>query len=112
LNTFEEFLISNGIIDSHFNEFKISDWFDDIKLSYSNSKKTVNINFEGCYEINLKHDITYKKEVGIKNSFKYFIQDIEIHSVDEKFKISIKAWPLDAEILCNQIKITESSNNL
>lgn len=98
--------------DMGIDELSISNYFDEVSISYYNEKKII-YKFLSCYKILANHCLDYDKEQydvnGKRDLPPCFLQDISVEDIiidDTKlYKVIIDAHPLDLEIWCKNINI-------
>ena len=100
-------LISIGVIDTPIKGINIDAWFQGACISFVSMDGTVNCHFIQCYEIIMKHDSTYCKNVAIDGSrdYEYFVHEIEIVEKRGFYHFNLIAWPLECQIVCKEIEL-------
>lgn len=112
MNNLKDELVNLGVIDRPLLTLKIDDWFDNMKISFIgyNDKKVI-CEFRQCFEITLNHDKNYSKNIKTDKSkdYEYFVQDIQVATDKEIYRIKISAWPLEATIECKDVLLSFES---
>lgn len=115
MGKFEETMINLGAIDTPIERLGIDEWFENVIIAFQGKENIGNVVciFKQCYEVSLKHDVTYDKGKNSEGAlnYKYFIQDIHVENYKESLCFKISAWPLDGKILCKEISIEVNGNS-
>jgi len=98
--------------DLPLDELRIDNFLNNVEISYFHEKK-IKYSFNNCYKIIFNHCIDYKKEKGLLEEElpPCFFRDISVEETKIQsgrlYKVQINAYPIDLEILCKEIRITE-----
>ncbi|MBD5539924.1 MAG: hypothetical protein HDR00_01795 [Lachnospiraceae bacterium] len=115
MGKFEKKMIELGAIDTPIERLEIDEWFENVTIAFQGQENIGNVMciFKQCYEVSLKHDVTYDKGKNSKGelNYKYFIQDIHVEKYKEFLCFKISAWPLEGKILCKEISIEVNGNS-
>ena len=108
MHDLEKNIIDLGAIDTPIETIEIDKWFQNVVITFSGKSGKVHCVFEQCFEIDLKHDKSYSKNIkddGTKD-YEYFIQDIKILRENGFYVFVISSWPLEGQIVCKDIIIS------
>ena len=63
MGKFEKKMIELGSIDTPIERFGIDEWFENVTIAFQGKENIGNVVciFKQCYEVSLKHDVTYDK---------------------------------------------------
>jgi len=109
-------LINLDVIHALICSIKIDDWFQNVVITINDDTTKLQCIFEQCFEIDLKHQRNYGKNVnGDKKDFVYTMYDFDVIEEDGLYIFTLCAWPLDGRIVCKNIRIvtfgTEDSSD-
>ena len=102
-------IIELDAIDTPIESIKVDEWFQRVVITFMSDSKADRVQcvFEHCFEIDLKHDRNYSKNIRSNGSkdYEYFMQNFEIIEENGFYIFNIDAWPLNGQIVCKDIKI-------
>jgi len=109
MHDLENKIIELGAIDAPIEVMQVNEWFQSVIITFAGNNKTSKVQciLEQCYEIALKHDNNYSKNINSDGSkdYEYFMQDIEVIEDRDFYIFNISAWPLDGQIVCKNIML-------